>query len=407
MTLDVAHAEWAGGGPGYALVRLTGAARGGGPAKHLAPPTLLIADGAAWRRFAPVPGTPLVMAGAPFAVGFEVPLHLAVDDGAAWWLEPGAPIAGAGDDTRLLDALTARVAALGDEVAALRARVEEDAARAPAPTPAVAPTPTAARVPRRSRLSALRPGLPALLVAAGALAVGDAVATVAWQEPVSALWASHQQHALEGDLQRLDAAYASPAAAAAAAPRATATTALSPAAAAQARMRALARTLEHRTARGKPIGELRIPHLDSHYVIVAGTGPSSLRRGPGHYDGTALPGEPGTVGIAGHRTTYGAPFRHLDALRRGDAITVTMPYGTFTYKVDGTRIVKPSDVSALRPAGPQRLALTACHPLYSAAQRLIVTAHLTTATPRGAAARPTPAATPGAGAAGAARAPRA
>ena len=395
MTLDVAHAEWAGGGPGYALVRLTGAARAAETTARLAPPTLLIADGAAWRRFAPVPGTPLLTAGAPFAVSFEVPLHLAVEEDAAWWLEPGPAVAGTRDPR--LAALAARVAALGGEVAALRTRLEQDQA----PTPA-----NAVPVPRRrSRLSALRPGLPALLVAAGALAVGDAVATVAWQEPVSALWASHQQHDLQGDLDRLDAAFASPAASAAAAAATPSSTAaaLSPAAAAQARMRALARTLENRTAHGKPLGELRIPHLDSHYVIVAGTGADSLRRGPGHYDGTALPGQPGTVGIAGHRTTYGAPFRHLDALRRGDAITITMPYGTFTYKVDGTRIVKPSDVAALKPAGRQRLALTACHPLYSAAQRIVVTARLTTATPRGAAARPTP--TTPAGAAGAVRTP--
>ncbi|HWI71986.1 MAG TPA: class E sortase, partial [Baekduia sp.] len=262
----------------------------------------------------------------------------------------------------------------------------------------------AAPVPRRTRLRALRPGLPALLVAAGALTVGDAAATVAWQEPVSALWASHQQHALQDDLQRLDAAYASPAAAAAVAPQATSTT-VSKTAAAAARMRALAQTLDDRTAHGKPLGELRIPHLDSHDVIVAGTNGASLRRGPGHYDGTALPGQPGTVGIAGHRTTYGAPFRHLDALRRGDAITITMPYGKFTYRVEGTRIVKPGDVSALQPAGRQRLALTACHPLYSAAQRLVVLARLTEATPRGAAAAA--AATPPSGAAGAARAPRA
>jgi sortase A len=396
MTLDVAHAEWAGGGPGYALVRLTGAARAAQATARLAPPTLLIADGATWRRFAPVPGTPLLATGAPFAVCFEVPLHLAVDEDAAWWLEPGPAVAGTRDPR--LDALAARVAALGGEVAALRTRLEQDHTAAPA---------GAVRVPRRSRLGALRPGLPALLVAAGALALGDAVATVAWQEPVSALWASHQQHALEGDLHRLDAAFASPAASAAAA-AATPSAAVSPAAAAQARMRVLARTLETRTAAGKPLGELRIPHLDSHYVIVAGTGADSLRRGPGHYAGTALPGEPGTVGLAGHRTTYGAPFRHLDALRRGDAITITMPYGTFTYKVDGTRIVKPSDVSALKPAGRQRLALTACHPLYSAAQRIVVTARLVTAAPRGAAARPTPTPTgptTPAGAAGAVRTP--
>jgi sortase A len=389
MTLDVAHAEWAGGGPGYALVRLTGAAHGAPAGARLAPPTLLVADGASWRRFAPVPGTPLIAADAPFAVAFEIPLHLAVDDAADWWLEPGPTVA----DPARLGALAARVAALGDEVATLRARVADqgDHSDEPAPTPPAG----AAPVPRRARLRARRPGLPALLVAAGALAVGDAVATVAWQEPVSALWASRQQHALEGDLHRLDAAYASPAAAAAITPQAPSGP-VSRAAVAQARMRALANTLERRTARGKPLGELRIARLDARYVVVSGTDAASLRRGPGHYDGTALPGQPGTVGVAGHRTTYGAPFRHLDALRRGDAITVTMPYGKFTYRVEGLRIVKPEDVSALRAAGRQRLALTACHPLYSAAKRLVVLARLTGATPRGAAA-----------AAGGARAPRA
>ncbi|HWI71204.1 MAG TPA: hypothetical protein VNT55_04560, partial [Baekduia sp.] len=127
MTLDVAHAEWAGGGPGYALVRLTGAARGAdGATARAAPPTLLIADGAAWRRFAPMPGTPLVDPGAPFAVAFEIPLHLAVDEAAEWWLEPGPALADAGRDARI-DALAAKLAALGDELAALRARMESSA----------------------------------------------------------------------------------------------------------------------------------------------------------------------------------------------------------------------------------------------------------------------------------------
>ncbi|HWH96161.1 MAG TPA: hypothetical protein VNT03_20025, partial [Baekduia sp.] len=120
MTLDVAHAQYAGGGPGYALVRLTGRARAATPSQ-LVPPTLLIADGPAWRRLAPVVGTPLVRAdaeGAPFAVSFDVPLHLALGDGA-WWLEPGPVIAGGAARARL-DDLAQRVAALGDEVAALR-----------------------------------------------------------------------------------------------------------------------------------------------------------------------------------------------------------------------------------------------------------------------------------------------
>src|SRR4051812_46788214 len=96
MTLDVAHAEYVGGGPGSARVRLTGHARAASPTR-LAPPTLLIADGAQWRRLAPVVGTPLLDAdarGVPFAVGFDVPLHLALGDGA-WWLEPGPVVGGA------------------------------------------------------------------------------------------------------------------------------------------------------------------------------------------------------------------------------------------------------------------------------------------------------------------------
>jgi sortase A len=415
MTLDVAHAEYAGGGPGFARVCLTGHARGEAPCR-LAPPTLLIADGPAWRRLAPVPGTPLLASGpdAPaFMVAYEVPLHLTTGDGA-WWLEPG-PVVLDG----LVEELTARVAALQAEVAALRAREARPAPEAggtsasavtePAAPTAAEPAPPrdAVAVPRpRTGLRGLRPTLPALLIVTGALAVGDAAATVVWQEPVSALWASRQQHALSDDLRRLDQQYAAPSAGAAP-PITAGATAATVAPTAQQRMRALARTLERQASGGHAIGELRIPRLDARYVVVQGTSGDSLRRGPGHYSGTALPGQPGTVGIAGHRTTYGAPFRHLDALHRGDAITVAMPYGTFVYRVEGTRIVRPEDVSTLRSVGRPRLALTACHPLYSAAKRLVVLARLERATPRGAAAAATPAGAAPAGAAGAVRAPRA
>jgi sortase A len=95
-----------------------------------------------------------------------------------------------------------------------------------------------------------------------------------------------------------------------------------------------------------------------------------------------LPGIAGTVGIAGHRTTYGAPFRHVDQLRAGSRIRLVMPYGRFEYRVTGTRITKPSDASSLvSHAGGQKLVLTACHPLYSAAQRIVVSARLTSARP--------------------------
>ncbi|HEU4974145.1 MAG TPA: class E sortase [Baekduia sp.] len=385
MTLDVLHVELTGGGPGLVVLRVAGRAFAPAPAR-LAPPTLLIADQGSWRRLATVAGTlplPAGPDGPAFTVDVEVPLHLAAAEGP-WWLEPGPAIADPNaptHDPAQLDALRARVAALGAEVAALRARVEVGTASGGAK-----PSASAVALPR-PRLRALRPTLPAILFAAGALAVGDAVATVVWQEPVSALWASHEQHGLESDLAELDATFAAPVATSTAqAP--TPTTPAAPTPTPADRMRALARTLEHSTSSGHPIGELRIPRIHASYVVVQGTGASSLRRGPGHYLGTPLPGQPGTVGIAGHRTTYGAPFRHIDALRRGDPIDVKMPYGAFTYRVEGLRVVDPSDVSALRDIGRQRLVLTACHPLYSAAKRLLVIARLDRSTPRGAAAVP-------------------
>jgi LPXTG-site transpeptidase (sortase) family protein len=114
-----------------------------------------------------------------------------------------------------------------------------------------------------------------------------------------------------------------------------------------------------------------------------------LRKGPGHYSGdTSLPGEGGVVGIAGHRTTYEAPFREVDSLRAGDRITLRMPYGLFTYEVTGHRIV-PSDFgqafAAPTGGGGERLVLSACHPLYSATERILVDARLVGSQPLGSA----------------------
>lgn len=369
MSLEVLRAAYAGGGPGFVTLRVEGRAHAPAPAR-LVPPTLLIADGGRYHRLAAVAGTPLLPAGPdapPFAVDLDVPLHLATAAGP-WWLEPGPPIAPT-QPAPAVDQLRARAHDLAAELAALRARLPEAAEATTA-----APAPTAVPLPR-PWLPRLRPTLPAVLVAAGVLAVGDAVATVAWQEPVSAFWAGRQQHALQGEVTRLDRAFAEQAPAAGTAP-------IDPA----VRLRAAAATLDGTTRAHHALGRLAIPRLHADYVVIQGTDAASLRRGPGHYAGTALPGEPGTVGIAGHRTTYGAPFRHLDALRPGDAITMTLPYGRFVYRVEGTRIVKPQDVSSLRGIGRQRLVLTACHPLYSAAQRLVVLARLAATTPRGPAA---------------------
>jgi sortase A len=115
--------------------------------------------------------------------------------------------------------------------------------------------------------------------------------------------------------------------------------------------------------------------------VVKGTQPADLRRGPGTFERAPFPGAPGTAAIAGHRTTYGAPFRDVDQLRRGDDVTLVMPYATLRYRVEGRRIVDPGDLSVLRPVGHDRLILSACHPRFSARKRIIVFARLFTVVP--------------------------
>jgi sortase A len=129
---------------------------------------------------------------------------------------------------------------------------------------------------------------------------------------------------------------------------------------------------------GHALGRIRLPTLHRSYVMVQGTDPASLRKGPGHYPGTALPGESGTVGIAGHRTTYLAPFKTINDLHPGDPVVLEMPYGTFTYRVENTRIVEPTALWVTHDVGYPRLVLSACHPLYSASHRIVVFARLTT-----------------------------
>ena len=121
-------------------------------------------------------------------------------------------------------------------------------------------------------------------------------------------------------------------------------------------------------------------------MFVEGTGAGDLRKGPGHYPATPLPGQRGTVAIAGHRTTYGAPFHDIDDLDAGDRIEVEMPYGLFHYRVERTRIVEPTATWVTRRVDHDQLVLSACHPLYSAAKRIIVFARLVRAEARGAAA---------------------
>jgi len=212
-----------------------------------------------------------------------------------------------------------------------------------------------------------------VLVVIGALLLADAVTTLVWQEPVSALYSRLQQGQLDDKLAKLEGTE----------PTAVDRKVLSRLGTLDRRLAYAARALNRRTDDGQPLGRIRIPSIGVSSVVVAGTGTSDLRRGPGHYPGTPLPGARGTVAIAGHRTTYGAPFRKLDKVNKGDRIEVRMPYGTFVYRVEQKRIVAPTALWVTRRTSYDRLILSACHPLYSAAQRIVVFARLIDKRPKG------------------------
>jgi len=216
--------------------------------------------------------------------------------------------------------------------------------------------------------------LSTVLIVAGALLLADAALTLLWQEPVSAVYGRIQQDQLEGQLKDLEKA-----------PIAAVDQRALRRLDASRRLAFAARSLKRRSKAGDALGRIRIPEIGVSDVFVEGTAAPDLRRGPGHYPATPLPGQRGTVAIAGHRTTYGAPFHDVDQLRRGDRIELDMPYGRFTYRVERLRIVKPTAVEVTDAVGYDRLVLSACHPLYSAAQRIIVFARLEQVRARGAA----------------------
>jgi sortase A len=204
------------------------------------------------------------------------------------------------------------------------------------------------------------------LITAGVIVLADVAATLAWKEPISSIYGSIQQHRLEGQLSDLE--------------RRTPSSAdlgrVSGIKGVRGKVSALARGFSRRVQDGEAIGRIIIPAIDLDVVAVQGTGTADLEKGPGHYTNTPFPGEGGTTAFAGHRTTYLAPFRHLDSLQHGDQIDVEMPYGNLTYELEKTKVVDPSDVQILHRVSYERLVLTACNPLYSAAQRIVAFARL-------------------------------
>jgi sortase A len=217
--------------------------------------------------------------------------------------------------------------------------------------------------------------LAVLLIVAGALALIDAGITLVWEEPFSALYARLRQDHLSGALARVERA----------APTAGEERTLVDLADVRRRVAFLAGGLEGRAKEGSAVGRIKIPRIGADFVIVKGTSTSDLAGGPGIYGETVFPGMAGTTAIAGHRTTYLAPFRHIDPLHRGSRILVNMPYAHFTYTVIGKRVAAPTNVgAAVGNVGYSRLVLSACTPLYSAAKRLLVYARLTRTLPVGA-----------------------
>ena len=219
-----------------------------------------------------------------------------------------------------------------------------------------------------------------VLIVGGLLVLAYVAAVLFWRDPVTDLYNRYQQNKLESALEHeFEAWDAGPPPAVAdagddevdAAPRPGVMTARD--------ARRFLRGLEQ----GQAFGRIHIPRIGVESIVVHGTRwGADLSRGPGHYERTTVPGLGRTVGIAGHRTTFGAPFRKIDKIKAGDEITLEMPYATFRYRVFQHEIVDEKDWSVIRNRGFDTLMLSACHPLYGSSERWIVYARLAEVQPR-------------------------
>ena len=217
----------------------------------------------------------------------------------------------------------------------------------------------------------------AVLVGAGVLGLAWALLVWQWQDPITALYTTYEQHQLSESFDKTFASYHVPA-------LPVATSSHKP-----VDLKAEQRAIELESARyrktlkvGQALGRLNVPRLGLSIIVVTGTNESSLEKGPGWYTGTKLPGEGQLIYIAGHRTTYLAPFAHIDALQHGDPVKLVLPYATFLYRVTGHVIVQANDVARLKSRGYEQVALQACHPRFFATHRYIVYARPVEVIPR-------------------------
>jgi sortase A len=210
-----------------------------------------------------------------------------------------------------------------------------------------------------------------LLAVAGALTLVWVLVVWQWQDPFTALYTTWKQHQLKGQYDKRAAAF-----------HVDVQTGASLAVERQ-RIAADARRYRAQTHRGEAIGRIIVPRMGVNMILVDGTDHDSLQRGPGRDLRSFMPGENRLVYIAGHRTTYLAPFSHIDQLRKRDKVTIEVPYATFVYSVTGYRIVPADDLSVLRSPRHELLELQACHPRFFATHRYIAYARLVRVRPRG------------------------
>ncbi|MFL5966796.1 MAG: class E sortase [Gaiellaceae bacterium] len=210
-----------------------------------------------------------------------------------------------------------------------------------------------------------------VLIATGLLTLVWALVVWQWQDPFTALYTHWKQHQLASQYAKRSAGFHGDELSGVSLP------------AERRAIAAAAKRYRQSSRRGEAIGRIRIPRMGVDMIVVNGTDHQTLKKGPGRDLRSFMPGENRLVYIAGHRTTYLAPFSHIDQLRNGDRVTLEVPYATFVYRVSGSRIVKATDLSVLRSPRHERLELQACHPRFFATHRYIAYAQLARVEPRG------------------------
>jgi sortase A len=212
----------------------------------------------------------------------------------------------------------------------------------------------------------MRHRLGALLLVIGLGVLAWAATVYLWKDPFTTAYTAYEQQRLESNLERefenwKPAPEPKPVSRPAPAPKPR-----------HDDVSREARRFRLASTDGDAIARLRVPRLDLSIVVVNGTGTSDLRRGPGRHEDSFMPGEGKLVYVAGHRTTYGAPFSDINQLERGDMISVELPYGSVEYEVTSHRIVDDNDLSVLESRDREELVLQACHPRFFASQRYLV-----------------------------------